>query len=111
MCEWFCRQPIALIGHDGLELGGSRSDPVSLPHIIVGSFVAFDYILLPRFRKEIGAGLGISFPTDIEIGNYQSILGAFLNKALSPKSLQLLNSIYSMVTLIVLPFLAGGIIN
>ena len=30
-CEWFCRQPIALIGHDGLELGGNRSDPVSLP--------------------------------------------------------------------------------
>jgi len=30
--EWFCRQPIALIGHDGLELGGSRSDPVSLPN-------------------------------------------------------------------------------
>ena len=26
------RQPIALIGHNGLQLGGSRSDPVSLPH-------------------------------------------------------------------------------
>jgi hypothetical protein len=25
------RQPIALIGHDGLELGGDWSDPVSLP--------------------------------------------------------------------------------
>jgi len=32
LCEWFCRQPIALIGHDGLELGGGRSDPASLPN-------------------------------------------------------------------------------
>lgn len=32
VCEWFCRQPIAQIVHDWLELGGSRSDPVSLPH-------------------------------------------------------------------------------
>ena len=32
LCEWFCRQPIALIGHDGLESGGSRSDPASLPN-------------------------------------------------------------------------------
>lgn len=78
--------------------------------IIVGSFIAFDYILLPRFGKEIGAGLGISFSTDIEIGNYQSILGAFLNKILSPKHIRLLNSYYSLVTLIVLPILAGGII-
>ncbi len=78
--------------------------------IIVGSFIAFDYILLPRFGKEIGAGLGISFSTDIEIGNYQSILGAFLNKTLSPKHIRLLNSFYSLVTFIVLPILAGGII-
>jgi len=27
------RQPIALIGHDGLELGGGWSNPVSLPPV------------------------------------------------------------------------------
>jgi hypothetical protein len=31
LCEWFHRQPIARIGHDGLELGGGRSNPASLP--------------------------------------------------------------------------------
>jgi len=29
--EGFYRQPIALIGHDGLELGGNGREPVSLP--------------------------------------------------------------------------------
>ncbi len=32
LCEGFYRQPIALIGHDGLERGGGRSDPASLPN-------------------------------------------------------------------------------
>ena len=33
------RQPIALIGHDGLELGGGPSDRVSLPPQLVGFFL------------------------------------------------------------------------
>ena len=39
-CEGFCRQPIALIGHDGLEQGRDRSDPVSLPNNNSGNDVA-----------------------------------------------------------------------
>jgi len=103
----FSRPPKSLTAENGLSYGLRVG---LLFVIIVGSFIAFDYILLPRFGKEIGAGLGIGFSTDIGIGNYQSILGAFLNKTLSPKHIRLLNSFYSLVTLIVLPILAGGII-
>lgn len=103
----FSRPPKSLTAENGLSYGLRVG---LLFVIIVGTFVAFDYILLPRFGKEIGSGLGIGFSTDIEIGNYQSILGAFLNKTLSPKHIRLLNSFYSLVTFIVLPILAGGII-
>lgn len=103
----FSRPPKSLTAENGLSYGLRVG---LLFVIIVGTFIAFDYILLPRFGKEIGAGLGIDFSTDIGIGNYQSILSAFLSKTLSPKHIRLLNSFYSLVTLIVLPILAGGII-
>ena len=103
----FSRPPKSLTAENGLSYGLRVG---LLFVIIVGSFVAFDYILLPRFGKEIGTGLGIGFSTDMQIGNYQSILGAFLNKILSPKNIRLLNSFYSLVTFIVLPILAGGIV-
>ena len=63
-------------------------------------------LIFPLFRKNFNS-FGIVFP---QYFNYQSILGAFLNKILSPKHIRLLNSYYSLVTLIVLPILAGGII-
>ncbi len=103
----FSRPPKSLTAENGLSYGLRVG---LLFVIIVGSFIAFDYILLPKFGREIGKGLGISFSTGINVENYQSILGAFLNKALSPKHIRLLNSFYSLVTLIVLPILAGGII-
>ncbi|MCK5197519.1 MAG: hypothetical protein KAR21_04175, partial [Spirochaetales bacterium] len=78
--------------------------------IIVGVFVAFEYILLPKFGNEIGKGLGISFSTEVTIENYQSILGAFLNRIISPEHMKLLNSFYTLAAFIVLPILAGGII-
>ena len=107
--QWplFSRPPKSLTAENGLSYGLRVG---LLFVIIVGSFIAFDYILLPKFGREIGKGLGISFSTGINVENYQSILGAFLNKTLSPKHIRLLNSFYSLVTLIVLPMLAGGII-
>ncbi|MCJ7772173.1 MAG: hypothetical protein MUP22_03450, partial [Desulfobacterales bacterium] len=103
----FSRPPKSLTAENGLSYGLRVG---LLFVIIVGSFIAFDYILLPRFGKEIGAGLGIGFSADIQIGNYRSILGSFLKEILSPKHIKLLNSFYSLVTLLVLPILAGGII-
>jgi hypothetical protein len=103
----FSRPPKSLTAENGLSYGLRVG---LLLVIIVGSFIAFDYILLPKFGREIGKGLGISFSTGINVENYQSILGAFLNKILSPKHIGLLNSFYSLVTFIILPILAGGII-
>lgn len=41
LSEQIHRQPIARIGHDGLELGGGSSDRVSLPHHHTGKRVYF----------------------------------------------------------------------
>jgi len=54
----FSRPPKSLTVENGLSYGLRVG---LLFVIIVGSFIAFDYILLPKFGREIGKGLGISF--------------------------------------------------
>lgn len=103
----FSRPPKSLTSENGVSYGLRVG---LLFVIIVGTFVAFDYILLPKFGRAIGKGLGISFSTDVVIENYQSILGAFFDKIINPEHIKLLNSFYTLAAFIVLPILAGGII-
>ncbi len=103
----FSKPPKSLTVENGLTYG-LRVGLIFV--IIVGTIVAFDYILLPKFGNEIGKGLGISFSTEVSIENYQSVLGAFLDKIIRPEHMKLLNSFYTLAAFIVLPILAGGII-
>ena len=103
----FSRPPKSLTSENGLTYG-LRVGLIFV--IIVGVFVAFDYILLPKFGNEIGKGLGISFSTEVTVENYQSILGAFFNKIFSTEQIKLLNTTYTLSAFIILPILAGGII-
>jgi hypothetical protein len=54
LCEGFCRQPIALIGHDGLELGRGRSDPTPLPHNYSGERWIIHELRLPQMQDMEG---------------------------------------------------------
>ncbi len=101
------RPPKSLTAENGLTYG-LRVGLIFV--IIVGVFVAFDYVLLPKFGREIEKGLEISFSTGVTIENYQSILGAFLDKIISPEHMKLLNTSYTVAAFIILPILAGGII-
>jgi len=103
----FSRPPKSLTSENGVTYGLRAG---FLFVLFVGFFVIFDYILLPKFGREIGKGIGISFSTNVKIDNYQSIIGAFLNKIISSKHIKLLSSIYTLTALIVLPILTGGII-
>ncbi len=103
----FSSPPKSLTEENGLSFG-LRAGLIFV--IIVGTFVAFDYILLPNYGKEIAKGLGISFSAKVSIDNYQSIIGAFIGRIISPEHIKLLHSIYTMTAFIVLPILAGGVI-
>jgi hypothetical protein len=101
------RPPKSLTAENGLTYG-LRVGLIFV--IIMGVFVAFDYVLLPKFGREIEKGLEISFSTEVTIENYQSILGAFLNRIISPEHIKLINTSYTLAAFILLPILAGGII-
>ena len=103
----FSGPPKSLTAENGLTYGLRVG---FLFMFIVGAFVAFDYILLPKFGRLIGKGLGISFSTEVSIENYQSILGSFLNKNFNTEQIKLLNKAYTLAAFIVLPILSGGII-
>ena len=103
----FSRPPKSLTEENGLSYG-LRAGLIFV--IIVGAFVAFDYILLPAYGKEIAKGLGISFSTKVAIDNYESIIGAFIGRLIRPEHIRLLHSFYTLSAFIVLPILFWGII-
>jgi len=50
--EGFYRQPIALIGHDGLELRGNGREPVSLPPREKSMTRDYIFDIINRIKKQ-----------------------------------------------------------
>lgn len=101
------RPPRSLNSKNGLSYG------LRLGFIIMfflGLFVALDFVLLPRFGPDVAKGLSIAFSSEIVIENYRSLIRSFLGKVFGPAIFPLINSIYSLVALIVVPILITGIV-
>jgi hypothetical protein len=101
------RPPRSLNSENGLSYG------LRLGVLIVfflGLLVALDFVLLPRFGSDVAKGLSIGFSTRVEIEGYQSLIRAFLNNVFGPAIFPLINSIYTLAALIIVPVLAVAVV-